>query len=451
VGGLCHVPGQRVRDAQNVSHVLGTYRLLIDPDRLGSSLPPDLYFLLTNGRARWAKTSVALAAVAESSKFDLATALRIGCIDVAGLRICERDMPHFEMGGIRVPSERDAIVLGSTYFNSNTTQVAMDGWTQQLTLQLATPEQAFSATVQSGGGGSGNALAVQWLCFAMAAGGIVLYSRWINYPATPNVGMLVKHLYDHQFEALGQRWPLDHRMTLNLIFLILHACGSTLVVTLAYAYLPTGGSDTGSPYWQMLVLGLLVFGLVQTVLSVAAAFLADRRLPQQRKAWCCQSPWFAPVVVSIQVAWLRHLTQGTASLAFTCAVLVPVAYDGSVSGSMILLFIPLLPALALLYHQAYYVIGFTSLMASGLRNVRGQFLWLAILAAIEVLLLLGLVAVVAVFYVVPVIDASSPFFPQAFTYLVVMMLLAMVVAGAGIWILGEVRLAMDKCALTSTS
>lgn len=434
--GLCVTNVSRILDAANHSHILGHHRVIVDPDRAVSSLPPDLYFLLTNGRARWHKAGI----TTSGDRFDLSTALRIDCVVVAdqgGLRICERDMPWFELGGIRVPAERDAIVLGSAYWVTNTTRVVMDGWTSEMVFLF--PPTMSLALVAATSASSPNASALLWCCFAIALGCIIgLYSRWINFPATPNVGMILLRIWHHPH---AQKWEQDYRMTLNLIGLVAAGCGTGLVVALSYSYLPSTMGD--GPYWQVLILGLFIYGVVQTLLAVLIAFGARTHIipgevPRRRAC-------LAASTTTIPVAWARHLTQGTGALAFTCAALVPLAYDGSVSASMVLLFIPLAVALALLYHHTYYAIVLTALVASEVRGLQhGQRVPFALLAVFELLLLGGLAAVLVVFYLAPVVDATSPFFAVSWNYLLAVIVMVLVMAGAAIWIMGEVRLALVK-------
>ncbi len=439
---LCVVNETLIVEPGNHSHVLGRHPLVIDPDREKSSLPPDLYFLLTNGRARWHKYS---SATTTDQRFDMSTAMRITCVDVllpassSSVRICEHDMVWFELGGIRQPAERDMIVLANAFWITNTTHVVMDGWTNEIQVQYS-QFNSMSLALASMSAGSPNVAALLWCCLAIALGCIIgLYSRWINYPATPNVGLVLWHIW----RADAQTWAQDYRMMLNLLGLVAAACGTTLVVALSYGYLPP--EIGGGPYWQVLILGLLCYGLVQTVLAVLLSFFAEAR--PMASARCCSQP----SETSIPVAWARHLTQGTGALAFACAALVPLAYDGSVSASMVPLFIPFLTAMALLYHHTYYGVVFIGLVASSVRGLQhGQRLWLGLLAIFQVLLLAGLAAVLAVFYLAPVVDAASPFFAEAWNYLLAVILMVLVMVGACVWIMAEVRLAAVKRTLKKT-
>lgn len=433
--GLCHVPGLvSVRDAGNRSHVLGQYELVVDPDRWPSSLPPALYFLLTNGRARWRRlpnepsTMGGAAAQLEAQ----ALAERVQCIDAASVRICERDMPYFDLGGVRpgaAASEREQIIVGSNFWLSNTTQVVLDGWANELTLSTISP-MVMSATTSSVA--PANLQALLWLCVAMATIATVLvYSRWINYPATPNLGGVLWHM----FNARSTQWLGDYRLTLNFIALAGTAFGTTLVVALVYGYLPPLVGD--GPWWQMLVLSLLVYSLVQTAIAFAT-ILGDSscRPPSTEGHFTDDRPTTVPII------WLRHLAQGTAALGFAASAIVPLSYDGSTSAILILLFLLCPYTLALIYHHVYYGIGLLALVTS--KAHRGGSLWVTIGAGFEFLLMAGLVAVVVIFYLAGVVDSTSPFFAESWNFLLAVTLTALVVVAPGLCLMGEDRLVLLK-------
>ncbi len=445
--GLCHVMDNHNKSSATIGIsdtsglALGQFRLVIDPDRTTSSLPPELYFLLTNGRARWHKTSNdPLATV-----LDAAVAQRVSCIDAAGLRVCERDMGHFDLSGLAVADERNAIIIGSSFWVSNTTEVLLDGWTNELTMQLL-HAASFSLSVANNSGlTAANVNAMLWCALAMACVGVFLvYSRWINYPATPNVGLLLWHLHEHVGPGDGdEMWTFDYKMTLNLFAVVLLGLGTTLVSAFTYLYLPTVVGQ--SPYWQTLQLGLLFYGLAQTIVAFLLIATTTPCGPPDA-ATIAKTTWrrfMDPVRVPIPIAWFRNLTQGTAALAFISTALVPLAYDGSISGSMALLFLLLPSTMMLIFHHTYYTVVLLALASSRLHSMRKR-VAVVIGAVFELFLLFGIAAVLTVFYIAPVVDSASPFFGEVWNFLLSFILTAIVIAGACIWVIAEIRLVVSK-------
>jgi hypothetical protein len=354
-------------------------------------------------------------------------------------------MGHFDLSGLAVPEERNAIIIGSSFWVSNTTEVLFDGWTNELTMQLL-HAASFSLSVANNSGlTTANVNAMLWCAFAMACIGVFLvYSRWINYPATPNVGLLLWHLHEHVGPGDGDElWTFDYRMTLNLFAVVLLGLGTSLVTAFTYLYLPTVVGQ--SPYWQTLQLGLLFYGIVQTIVAFLLIATTTPCGPPDAKTMA-RTAWrrfMDPVRVPIPIAWFRNLTQGTAALAFISTALVPLAYDGSVSGSIALLFLLLPSTMMLLFHHTYYMVVLLSLAASRLRSMRRR-IAVVIGAVFELFLLLGIAAILTVFYIAPVVDAASPFFGEAWNFLLSFLLSAIVISGACIWIIAEIRLVVSK-------
>jgi len=431
-----------VTDASD-GKTLGQYLLALDPDRVRSSLPPELYFLLTNGRARWRRLdNNPNASLAEA---DPPPALEsANCIDVLGLRICQRDMPHFDFSGV---AERQAIIIGSSFWLSNTSQTVIDGVNGEVTLVLG-------ASVVTGSGNA-NTTILYWADVILAIVIIALvYGRWLGYPATPSVGMVLWHLYEWpQLKQRGrrgiyERWVLDMRMTINLLACIASGIVVSLMLGLGYQQFPVMTSE--GPYWQLLVLGLLCYGWAQTLL----AFILALTLSTPASGLTLRVRLQAMQTAPLPIAWLRHCMQGTAAMAFATTLITLVAQSGASLGSVGILALLVVPTLVVVWHHTYYgvaALGFACSRLPSLTRRRAEtgkptVSWelVAALAAIELLLLGGLLTVLAFFYLDPLVNVSSPYFDENWNFLLALTLLAAVIVTACIWIASELRIVLTK-------
>lgn len=404
---------------------LGNYTVVVNPEQQRSQLPPYLYFLLSNGRARWHRQTDQAA-----GSLSLSEALATRCVDLSnGLRLCDSDIDYFDLRPSVAGAPPPPIVLGNTYWLARYSAAAIDGWASTLDLEVAT--SAFTAASSSVSGSSTTAL--KWAAAIFAGLTLtVTYGRWITAPQTPSAGLLAFHLTLKRSNV----WVADYRTTLGLGLLLIAAIGDTLICTLNFVGV-TDNALFSTPNFQLLVIGLLAYGWLQTVVSFVAAFMGHTRRGVPRRLIEDQKQ-------SLTVATLRHLCHATGTLAFASAALVPLAYEAVDSGSMILLFLLLPPTLKLLYDHAYYNGMLASYAFCDLNANSNRRAVYGVAAIVEYLVFGGITAILTIWLINPLIDSTSPFFGSAWNFLAAIGLEVIVIAAANLVLLNEVTIVLKK-------
>lgn len=436
-----------VRDAR--------YRVVIDPDRRRGALPPSLYFLLTNGRG----VRHGGASAGAGHNITLSMALATHCVTlvprVAGatpLRLCDSDVAagYFSLQGAAAGSpgtgSATELRIGGDYWRATFAAVEVDGWAGTVSAVYA------PASV--------DALAVQ-ICGAVAGALtlLVVYGRWAASPETLSAGLF---LWQAAADTRARRkagrtgtnlvWRVDFRLVIGSGLLLVSAVSGTTLAWLAVAA-PDAVVPPDGPDFLVLVSVLTGVGAAEALLATAAAVygLGYARQRQRRRDalfWARggrglrradprfgdvelvrldadhsdsevgegeeeeqgdkPAPWWASHNVPAAVAWIHHTAHGAAALIFAALALVPLSMAGGAYGDRVLLFLLVPPSLVLVGHLAYYASAALG-VAHALRH--GRLLTAASIG--QLLVLLGVAAVVAYVLLTPLLDAASPLFSSA--------------------------------------
>jgi hypothetical protein len=306
-GRFCDV-GYVLADDGAAAVSYGVYRLVFNPDSPRSSLPPHLYFLLTNGRALLnngrgsGTTGLTLDQAASVNCVRLRT---LNATISTPLLLCDGDAAHFDMQELE--ELRDTIVIGGSFWRSNYTSVTIDGMHGRFSVQY----EAAAVGI--------NMDAVGWASSAISLFSLlILYGRWSSGPNTLSLSLMLTHLTDAKN---GYTWTVDYRLRLALCCSWSRSAAN-IVAWMAYA---SGTLALSGPYFDMLLITYAVYAIIETVIAVALLVYdgSPRRIPA-----VSFTSWLRSHDMDIDWMWQRHLAYVTAACATTVLALTPLAYVG---------------------------------------------------------------------------------------------------------------------------
>jgi hypothetical protein len=400
---FCDAGMVEARSYENNSFV-GTYNLTFRPDVARSSLPPHLFFFLTSGRFSRLKQATTTAPTTTVGE----VCVRLVLLNQSGskadtLVLCDDDTAHFDLAQ---GSTRDTIVIGGSFWRSNYSVAAVDGLTAALALQFTT-----AAVTSVDPAALANAAVV-----VVSLGMFLCFAFW----TTDNRTTLSYGRYNQHVLRGDYTWPISLRfMLISTLFMLMLTIASLVVAWLGYqdATVPLSG-----PNFQTLIIGLTVYGSIQTLaLFALAIFDASNTLEMNRVG-----DWLREHRVDIDHAWARQMMHVTAASAWIALASTPSIYLGGEDGDFLVLYTQIMWLAPLLFFGTYYLpkLVATSFAGRSAGYVRAMF------AFLQLLLWAGSIGVVFTFYVFPMIDASSPFFSNAVNWIAATMIILLLVATA---------------------
>lgn len=348
-------------------------RLLIDPSSARGRLPPFLYLLLTNGGAAQSE-SVTAAVRALAASTDC-----VHDVEEPALTICDDDVPtHFDMH-----TDPDTLVVGGTYWRTRIGHAQLDQWTGTLTVQAAVVPA------------NGLRLAGSIVCF------VLLFFVYLWLWASNTDSAVSYSAYLALPPADRRWWPTNVQATVaGWLLLPATATGLVLAWVAQSQAVPLPTLLTGPQLWLMLVF-TSVYGALQAVLATALFVGDDLAGRWRRRDW-------SDYHVESERAWCRHALYGPAITAAAALCLWPELLAGAASGDRYVAFILMFVLYASVLHHLYYVPGLLLFVIMD-KRARGA-VGLRLLAVVEVVLGFAWLAVLAWFFLQPVLNASSAFF-----------------------------------------
>lgn len=393
--------------------VAADYRVLVDLDTPMGQLPPTLYFLLTNGRARLSLHGAGGVALPD-----------VECIELAplGLTLCDRDAAHFAMG-----SDNATVVIGGSFFRSTYALTLIDGWTGDLWALAALAEQP-PYVVQV----LGAVAALLSLLFT--------YGRWSTGENTPSIGLhLLRQvrLSNKTVDVLRtMTWLADWRIVLGTGLLVCSYVSGIVLSWLGTAPLLRAGTLlppalTGDPDLLLLQGALTAYATLEFALALAFFFASD-----VSDDLCRSRRWYRTHPISVQLAWARHMAFSGAALSSALLNFMPLAYAGLGQDVRLTLALVLATGGVLVFFQIYYGFSAVAIAVAGLRPrhhtpyaavaalPRRRNALLLAFAVVQVVLVAALDVLLALALAMPLVDGGSsllarPYNQAAAVYLAV--------------------------------
>lgn len=401
-------------------HGYNVSALLIDPSRERGALPPWLWFELTRGSLDMRQGSttpvVSQASHGGSQCFHFVPSNASSI--ATSFSLCDDDAPYFDM---QDAESTNAITLGRSYWQANTSVVQIDGWNNTITAQTSTPVQAS---------GDSATLAWQWASVAVTVlSGLLAFGFWAMGPRLLRFDVYLWHLL-HAKQTDVDVWPVHWTTTLGGLMILPLAAASLAIAWLGGVYVLDEASipviDGFTFDWFVASLTgylgaqLLIGGIAMIVFEV-------RDAPWKRGCpylWW----WFKMHSVPMRIAWVRSLTQPTCALACSLLAIVPLAMAGGDSGEEVLCWLLIPFALILFWIHTYYSI---VLLALGIASSTSKAATISI-GLIELLLLGWLETAMGILFLRPVLVANSVYFGPAYVNLGMWLLLSLPIVFAAI-------------------